>query len=190
MIVARRQLKTLHVQDGDVRVEECVAEPHSLNLGTQPLALLRLDEEVIHVLAADAAVHCDVERNLLRLIELAVRLFLVDVGQRANVKRAQLGNPRGGANAHSVLAQPGVGRDLHRRLHRAIVDNLKLSDREPRLVEEDFFGVREPAAVEGDRHLDTALSAAGRNAAEAWRSGVGDCPRGKRQHQRHCVPHG
>ena len=171
VVVTRRQLEPFAVEDGDVRIEEAGAQSHSLDLGREPLAFLRLDEEVIDVFAVDGAVDSDVERDLLRLVELAVRFFLVDVRQGADVEGAQLRDAGGRADAHGVLAQAAVGGDLDGRLHLAVVDDLQLGDGEARRIEEDFFGVREPAAVEDQGHLRAALPAARRDAAETGRGG-------------------
>ena len=104
------QLESLAVQDGDVRVEQRAAEAHALDLGGQALALLALDGEVIHVLVIDDALDGDVERDLLRGGEVAVRLLLVHDRQRADAEGAQLRDAGGGADADGVFAEPAVRR--------------------------------------------------------------------------------
>ena len=136
------------------------AEAHALDLGRQTLALLALDGEVIDVLVIDDAVDRDVERNLLRSGEVAVRLLLLDDRQGADPEGAQLRDAAGGADADGVLAEPAVGGDLDRGLDLVVVDDFQLRDAEAGRVEENFLGVGQPGAVEGENGVGPALRAA------------------------------
>ena len=73
----------------------------------QALALLALDLEVIHVLVLDDALDGDVERNLLRGVEVVVRLLLVHGGQRPDVEGAQLRHAAGGAERGRRVRRAG-----------------------------------------------------------------------------------
>ena len=110
-VVGTGQLEPLHVHDRHVRIEEGVAQPDAFDLGGDPLSLFGFDQEVIDVLVLDHAVDRRVERDLLRLGEIAVRLDFFDLGQRADVERPQIADAGGGANAHRMLPQPAIGRD-------------------------------------------------------------------------------
>ena len=86
-----------------------VAEPHALDLGGDPLALLGLDGEVVDVLVLDDAGDGDVQRDLLGLGEVAVRLLLLDDGQRADAEGAQLGDAGRVRRRMRVLAERASG---------------------------------------------------------------------------------
>ena len=65
-VVRRGQLEALHIQDGDIGIEECFAEPHRLDFGGDALPLLGFEAEIIDVFVVDHAIDRDVEGDLLR----------------------------------------------------------------------------------------------------------------------------
>ena len=118
-IVGGDELEPLRIENGDIRVEHCDAEPHALDLGADPLSFLRIDHEIIDVFRLDDSVDRHVEGNGLRSGELGVGLFFLNLAKRADVKRPVLGYAARGSHVGHVLAQPAVRRDLDRRLHGA-----------------------------------------------------------------------
>ena len=84
-IVGSGQFESLAVDDGDERVEGLAGahvgrKSEGLDLDTDPLALLRFNCEVVHVLARDGAVDGAIEGDRLRRRELVVWFLLGDDG--------------------------------------------------------------------------------------------------------------
>ena len=165
-----KQLATL-AQDRDVGIEDAAPETHRFDLGGQALPFGGGDNEVIQIVGGDGAVDRGVERNLLRLGGVGVRLKLRDVRERAHPERADFGNAGGGAQTHLMFAETAVGGErergfdpVRRRLHRQHGD--------AGCVENDFLRVVETLAGEAHFEFCPALPSDGKDVSQARRNRV------------------
>ena len=168
-VVGCGQLEAFAVENGDVGIEERVAEAHPLDLSGETLALLTFDGEVIDVLVIDDALHRDIERDRLRCGEVAVRLVLLHDGQITDPEGAHVGDAGLGADAEDMFAEPAIRGNLDRGLELIVVDGLQFGDGETRGIAEDLLGVAEPGTMEEQDGIDAALTAARRDAAQGRR---------------------
>ncbi len=164
-IVSRNQLEPLGIEDGDVRIKHRDAEPHSLDLGTDPLPLFCVDHKVVDILGVDHTVNGDVHRDRLRSRELGVGLLLLDLAKRPDVKRPVFGHAAGRADMGHVFAQPTVSRHLDRRLDGAGA-RLELGHVKAGRKEENLLRVSQLAPVEGQHTLCPPLQTAGQDQIE------------------------
>src|SRR5262249_54831493 len=104
VVIARRQLEPLCVQDCDIGVEECQAQANSLHFGCDPLALLRSHLVIVDVFVSRDAVDSHVGADLLWPCEIVVWLDLGDVAQRSHAKSLQRAYPGRGANPKIMQA--------------------------------------------------------------------------------------
>jgi hypothetical protein len=183
VVVAGTQFEPRGVHDRHVGVEQRRAQANRLDLDVDAVSLFRLHDEVIDVFTADVAVDRDVQRDRLRRGEFAVGFLLIDLGEGADEKRAQFGQPGGGTQTHAVAAQFGFRRDLEFRLDRRRILDLELGDLDPAFVEQKFLRVFQAGARQGDVDFGAALPSARNNGTERRRSGRQ--PR-RRQREREC----
>ena len=111
-VIAGGKVESLEVQDRHVRVKQRRPQSHRLHLDGDPLALLGFDNIIVHILVLHGALHGDVQRDRLRLIEGRVRLDFGDLGQSTDEQRAVVRDAAARPDLRDVLAQPAVRRHL------------------------------------------------------------------------------
>jgi len=165
-VVRLGEHEAIGVEDRQVRVEKGLAEPDPLDLGREPLSLLQLDGKVIDVLVFDDSVHRDINRDLLRLLEVVVRLRFLNLRQRAYAEQDEVAHPRGGPQPESVLAQRAVRGNCQPSLYAPVLLRFDLQRTNARLVEDQLLGVAEPGAGQNGVQLRAPLSAVGGDAGQ------------------------
>jgi len=158
-VVAGRQLEPPSIQDRHVRVEERQPQPDPLDLRRDPLPLPRPDRIIIDVLPVGDAVDGDVHGDRLGAREVAVRLRLGHLLQRADAERPEFGDPGGRAKPEVVQPERGVGVDPEGRGDHAILARLDPGGRDPGPVEQDLAGVGQPLPAQAHRDLGTPPAA-------------------------------
>ncbi len=165
-VVAVGQFESLRIQNCHVRVEERHAEPHALDFGRDPLALLGVDRVIVHLLIQHHAVDRAVERDDLGMPEFVIRFFLRDLRQCPDAERPQIAQAGRGAYSQRMNAQAAIGRDLEFRLERAVVHRRDLRHLDARRIEQQLLGIGKAAADKRGFDFRAALKAVGRHAAE------------------------
>ena len=104
-VIPRDDLKTLTVENGHIRIEECQSKPNGLDLYREPLAFGDLDLIVVDILILGDAVHGDILLNQLRSLKVIVRFRLRYCGKLSHPEGAQLGDATAAPQSQPLLAQ-------------------------------------------------------------------------------------
>ena len=172
-VVGRGEDEPVGVHNGHVGIEERLAQPQPFDLDRNPLPFLGIHGEIIDVLVLDHAVDGRVEVDLLRLVEIVVRLDLVDLGQGPHAEGVKVADAAGGLQTQATGPQPAAGRDGQPGLHRFVGEHGQTFYLNARVVEQDAAGIGQSRPAEHHVHFGAALCACRRDAVDLRRSGVG-----------------
>ena len=188
-IVAGREFKPSGIHDRDVRVEQRVAEPNPLDFSRDAIALLHINDKIVHIFVLNDPFNGRVEGDFLRHFEVAVRLLLHDVGKGTDAKGSEIGQATGRANANVFRPQHAVRGQLQLRLNLASVDDRELGDFDPRLVDHQFLSVLQPLPIEEDFDLRPALATARNDVRQHRASGKHGCRHQKNDEREQSTDH-
>src|SRR5262249_569416 len=85
-IVDRCELETILVEHRHERGEKSLPKAKAFDFYGEPLPLLGMDAIVIGVFVLQRAGDTDVRRDLLRLVEIVIRLFFINFGKSTDEK--------------------------------------------------------------------------------------------------------
>ena len=182
-VIARRQLEPRAVHHRDIHVEQRHTQPDRFDLSCDPLALFRIDHEVVDIFALHDPMDRHIHRHRLRSRELTVRLDLINHRQRTDKERLELAHARRRPHPEPMAPEHRVGCNLERRLHVLRIDNFQLRDFDSWFVEQDLLGILQPGTGQRHHHLGPALPTPGRQAPQARRRRLGQTCRPESQTQ-------
>jgi len=179
-VVARGEFETIAVQNSDIGVEKSPAEAHPLYFYGKPLPLSALNYVVVCIFLIGDSLNGLINLNLLRTVKIAVEICgallvarLHNGGIFAHPEASLVAQASFAAQTHEVFPERGIGSNRDGSLYRFVVvsDDLKLGDRDARLVEQNFLGIIEAIAAEANRHLGASLSSTWLDVTEDRREG-------------------
>ena len=181
-IVAGRQFEAVLVENGDIRIKENSSKPHAFHFNREALSLFALEKVVVGILAVGHALHSLVDRNLLGFVEVAVEVTASVLtplfhygGILAHPETSLVGHPALTAQTQEVFAKGRIGSDRDGGLDRLVLVSrlLKVGDRDPGLIEEDFLWFVEAVATEVEGYFGSPLSSPRLDGADGWGEGEG-----------------
>jgi len=140
-IIGVSQHRAVRVQQGESSIENRPAQSDPLDFGSEPLPLLSIHHEAVHVFAGDHAAHGRVKRYSLGLRWLVIGLGFSNNRKRANEKRAQFGQATRRPNAQMVFPQFAVRRELHLGPDDFVCNQSELRNLNTRFVTDNFFRI-------------------------------------------------
>ena len=116
------QLESLAVQDGDVRIEQRIAQTHAFDFGSNasgPFWLRRQSNRrsslsMTPVTVTFKGIFCGAANSLLGS-------FSSTIGRSLDEQGSQLADAGAGPQSHGMLAKPAIGCDLNGHLNRIVL---------------------------------------------------------------------